>query len=56
MEYKGITRRLDWAGRVVIPASYRRQLGLDVSTTKSPGSEVEVLNTDQGILIRPVRA
>ena len=56
MEIRGITKKLDWAGRVVIPASYRRQMGLEVSTTKSPGSEVEVLNTDQGILIRPVKA
>lgn len=56
MEYKGIARRLDWAGRVVLPASYRHQLGLLVQTKDTPGSTVEILNTSEGILIRPVKA
>lgn len=54
MEIRGIIREVDRVGRVTIPASFRQQHGLELQTNKVRGSRVEILNTDQGILIRLV--
>ena len=54
MEIRGIIKYVDRVGRVLIPANMRLQHGLNVQTNTANGTKVEVLNTDQGILIRPV--
>lgn len=45
----GIVRNVDHLGRFVIPIEWRRTLGI------TPGSPVEIVGTDEGILLRPVR-
>ena len=43
---KGIVRKFDDVGRVVIPIEIRKSLRID------PGDEVEILETDKGILLK----
>lgn len=43
---KGIVRKLDHLGRIVIPSEIRKTLGID------PGDELEILATDEGILLK----
>lgn len=47
MENRGIVRRVDDLGRIVIPKDMRRELGI------SDGDPMEMLMTDEGVLIRP---
>lgn len=47
MEKRGIVRRVDDLGRVVIPKEMRRELGI------SDGDPLELLLTDEGVFIRP---
>ena len=42
---KGIVRKLDHLGRIVIPIEIRKTLGID------PGDALEILATDDGILL-----
>ena len=42
--------RIDGAGRVVIPAAIRRAFGIGAS-----GGELELVDTADGVLLRPVR-
>lgn len=42
----GIVRRIDDLGRLVIPMEIRRDMGISV------GDPMEILKTDEGILIR----
>lgn len=43
--------KVDASGRIVIPADIRRHLGLP-----DEGGEVDLIDTPDGVLIRPVRA
>lgn len=43
---KGIVRKLDHLGRIVIPTEIRKTLGID------PGDALEILATDEGILLK----
>lgn len=43
--------RVDGSGRVVIPAAIRRDLGIGPE-----GGEVELLDTSDGVLLRPIGA
>ena len=43
---KGIVRKLDHLGRIVIPIEIRKTLGID------PGDALEILATDEGILLK----
>ena len=43
---KGIVRKLDRLGRIVIPIEIRKTLGID------PGDALEILATDEGILLK----
>lgn len=45
--FKGIVRRLDHLGRVVIPIEIRKTLGIE------PGDSLEILATDEGIILKP---
>lgn len=47
MENRGIVRRVDDLGRIVIPKEMRRELGV------SDGDPMEMTMTDEGVLIRP---
>ena len=42
---KGIVRKLDHLGRLVIPIEIRKTLGIE------PGDAIEILATDKGILL-----
>ena len=44
----GIIRHMDNAGRLVIPKEYRDQFQI------GSGNKVEILGTDEGLLVRPV--
>lgn len=43
---KGIVRKLDHLGRIVIPIEIRKTLDID------PGDSIEILATDEGILLK----
>lgn len=43
---KGIVRKLNHLGRIVIPIEIRKTLGID------PGDALEILATDEGILLK----
>lgn len=43
---KGIVRKLDHLGRIVIPIEIRKTLGID------PGDALEILATNEGILLK----
>ena len=46
-----VTATVDGQGRLVLPVHERRRLGID-----APGSEVEIIPTDEGLSIEPVRS
>lgn len=43
---KGIVRKLDHLGRIVIPIEIRKTLGIE------PGDSLEILATDEGIILK----
>lgn len=45
--FKGIVRRLDHLGRIVIPIEIRKTLDIE------PGDSLEILATDEGIILKP---
>lgn len=48
MNSYGIRKRIDQLGRITIPKSFRAVVGMDI------GDEVEICQTDAGILIKPI--
>ena len=48
MHSYGIRKTIDQLGRITIPKAFRIAVGADI------GDEVEICQTDNGILIRPV--
>lgn len=48
MHSYGIRKTIDQLGRITIPKAFRTISGMDI------GDEVEICQTDNGILIRPV--
>lgn len=44
---KGIVRKLDHLGRIVIPIEIRKTLDIE------PGDSLEILATDEGIMLKP---
>lgn len=48
MNSYGIRKTIDQLGRITVPKAFRTVLGIDI------GDEVEICQTDIGILIKPI--
>lgn len=46
MEARGVIRRIDELGRIVIPKEVRKQFGMEV------GDPLEIIPTNEGVIIR----
>ena len=46
MRVRGITRKTDGLGRIVVPREYRKELGIE------NGDEVEIFLLESGVLIK----
>lgn len=48
MNSYGIRKTIDQLGRITVPKAFRTATGMDI------GDEVEICQTDNGILIKPI--